>query len=134
MRDAIVLGYQLQRASGRDITIPEWYATAEDQLGHSTTPVSPVDDGNLALSTWVSPHFFRGYHFFDCFLITDNITVSFLFPYIVSSGTLKTLTFFMEMFKDFQILWHSCIAFLNYRRSTQGGSVRLRPVSSTGRC
>ncbi|KAL9331115.1 hypothetical protein ACSQ67_000725 [Phaseolus vulgaris] len=49
LRDAIVLGYQLQRASGRDITIPEWYATAEDQLGHST-PVSPVDDGSFALS------------------------------------------------------------------------------------
>ncbi|XP_022637961.1 L-arabinokinase isoform X1 [Vigna radiata var. radiata] len=49
LRDAIVLGYQLQRASGRDITIPEWYTTAEDQLG-PTTPGSPVDDGSLALS------------------------------------------------------------------------------------
>jgi len=108
LRDAIVLGYQLQRASGRDITIPEWYATAEDQLGHST-PVSPVDDGSFALSPWVSPHFFRGYNFVGCFLITDNITVSFF----VSSGTLKTLTFFMEMCKDFQILWHSYVAYLN---------------------
>ncbi|TKY58252.1 L-arabinokinase protein [Spatholobus suberectus] len=79
LRDAIVLGYQLQRAPGRDITIPEWYATAENQLGHST-PGSPVDDGR----------------------------------------TLKTLTFFMEMFKDFQILWHSYRTYLNYRRSTQG--------------
>ncbi|XP_027333907.1 L-arabinokinase-like isoform X3 [Abrus precatorius] len=45
LRDAIVLGYQLQRAPGRDIAIPEWYATAENQLGH-TTPVSPEDDGS----------------------------------------------------------------------------------------
>ncbi|XP_028781315.1 L-arabinokinase [Neltuma alba] len=32
LRDAIVLGYELQRAPGRDIAIPEWYATAEHQL------------------------------------------------------------------------------------------------------
>ncbi|XP_020226099.1 L-arabinokinase [Cajanus cajan] len=50
LRDAIVLGYQLQRAPGGDITIPEWYATAENQLGH-TTPASPVDDGTTAFSS-----------------------------------------------------------------------------------
>ncbi|KAL4205295.1 hypothetical protein AMTRI_Chr01g113890 [Amborella trichopoda] len=33
LRDAIVLGYQLQRAPGRDITIPEWYTLAENELG-----------------------------------------------------------------------------------------------------
>ncbi|KAG4963079.1 hypothetical protein JHK82_039758 [Glycine max] len=49
LRDAIVLGYQLQRAPGRDITIPEWYATAENQLGRST-PGSPMDDGRSAFS------------------------------------------------------------------------------------
>ncbi|KAI4337448.1 hypothetical protein L6164_015863 [Bauhinia variegata] len=38
LRDAIVLGYQLQRAPGRDIAIPEWYATAETQLGISSPP------------------------------------------------------------------------------------------------
>ncbi|KAF7817170.1 hypothetical protein G2W53_031139 [Senna tora] len=43
LRDAIVLGYQLQRAPGRDIAIPEWYATAENQLGHSPRH-SSVDD------------------------------------------------------------------------------------------
>ncbi|RDY10485.1 L-arabinokinase [Mucuna pruriens] len=50
LRDAIVLGYQLQRAPGRDIAIPEWYATAANQLGH-TTPVSPVDDGSMGFSS-----------------------------------------------------------------------------------
>ncbi|KAF1883776.1 hypothetical protein Lal_00012694 [Lupinus albus] len=46
LRDAIVLGYQLQRAPGRDIdiAIPEWYVTAENQLGQSS-PSSPVDVG-----------------------------------------------------------------------------------------
>ncbi|XP_010548967.1 PREDICTED: L-arabinokinase-like [Tarenaya hassleriana] len=35
LRDAIVLGYQLQRVPGRDIAIPEWYARAENELGQS---------------------------------------------------------------------------------------------------
>ncbi|KAK7320756.1 hypothetical protein VNO77_30525 [Canavalia gladiata] len=52
LRDAIVLGYQLQRAPGRDIAIPEWYATAENQLGH-TTPGSPVDDGSPLFSSGI---------------------------------------------------------------------------------
>ncbi|XP_004498554.1 L-arabinokinase-like [Cicer arietinum] len=52
LRDAIVLGYQLQRAPGRDITIPEWYATAEEQLGHSS-PSSPVNNGDFAFHSGV---------------------------------------------------------------------------------
>ncbi|CAL8996619.1 unnamed protein product [Prunus brigantina] len=33
LRDAIILGYQLQRVPGRDMAIPEWYANAESELG-----------------------------------------------------------------------------------------------------
>ncbi|KAL5559262.1 hypothetical protein UlMin_035473 [Ulmus minor] len=33
LRDAIILGYQLQRAPGRDVLIPDWYANAETELG-----------------------------------------------------------------------------------------------------
>ncbi|KAH9305866.1 hypothetical protein KI387_010270 [Taxus chinensis] len=33
LRDAIVLGFQLQRIPGRDISIPEWYSHAENELG-----------------------------------------------------------------------------------------------------
>ncbi|XP_068636633.1 L-arabinokinase-like [Aristolochia californica] len=33
LSDAIVLGYQLQRAFGRDISVPDWYALAENELG-----------------------------------------------------------------------------------------------------
>lgn len=33
MRDAIVLGYQLQRAPGRDIGVPDWYSSAENEIG-----------------------------------------------------------------------------------------------------
>ncbi|XP_026416771.1 L-arabinokinase-like isoform X2 [Papaver somniferum] len=33
LSDAIVLGYQLQRAPGRDADIPEWYSVAEHELG-----------------------------------------------------------------------------------------------------
>ena len=36
MRDAIVLGYQLQRVPGRDLCIPDWYANAENELGLRT--------------------------------------------------------------------------------------------------
>ncbi|XP_030551692.2 L-arabinokinase-like [Rhodamnia argentea] len=36
LRDAIVLGYQLQRMPGRDLCIPDWYANAENELGLST--------------------------------------------------------------------------------------------------
>ncbi|OMO91093.1 hypothetical protein COLO4_18626 [Corchorus olitorius] len=36
LRDAIVLGYQLQRVSGRDVSIPEWYTNAENELSLST--------------------------------------------------------------------------------------------------
>ncbi|KAI4316185.1 hypothetical protein L6164_024189 [Bauhinia variegata] len=49
LRDAIVLGYQLQRATGRDLAIPEWYATAETHLGAAPTP----DDD---LSSPLHPH------------------------------------------------------------------------------
>uniref|UniRef100_A0A0D6QS92 GHMP kinase N-terminal domain-containing protein n=1 Tax=Araucaria cunninghamii TaxID=56994 RepID=A0A0D6QS92_ARACU len=33
LRDAIVLGFQLQRSAGRDISIPGWYSHAENELG-----------------------------------------------------------------------------------------------------
>lgn len=42
LRDAIVLGYQLQRAPGRDLSIPDWYANAENELGLRTGSPSAV--------------------------------------------------------------------------------------------
>jgi len=33
LRDAIVLGYQLQRAPGRDVGIPDWYSLSEKETG-----------------------------------------------------------------------------------------------------
>ncbi|KVH95558.1 Galactokinase galactose-binding domain-containing protein [Cynara cardunculus var. scolymus] len=48
LRDAIVLGYQLQRVPGRDISIPEWYASAENELGLRTGSLS-VDSNNSSL-------------------------------------------------------------------------------------
>nr|XP_043640289.1 L-arabinokinase-like [Erigeron canadensis] len=44
LRDAIILGYQLQRAPGRDISIPEWYASAENELGLRTGSHSVVNN------------------------------------------------------------------------------------------
>ncbi|KAL3534972.1 hypothetical protein ACH5RR_003433 [Cinchona calisaya] len=41
LRDAIVLGYQLQRVPGKDIAVPEWYAVAQNEL--SFRSVSPND-------------------------------------------------------------------------------------------
>ncbi|XP_050216691.1 L-arabinokinase-like [Mercurialis annua] len=51
LRDAIILGYQLQRVPGRDISIPEWYANAENELNKSFgSPVSKrYEDGPQAI-------------------------------------------------------------------------------------
>lgn len=49
LRDAIVLGYQLQRAPGRDVCIPDWYANAENELGLRTglPTIEMNDDSSL---------------------------------------------------------------------------------------
>ncbi|KAG8656742.1 L-arabinokinase isoform X3 [Manihot esculenta] len=53
LRDAIVLGYQLQRVDGRDICIPEWYANAENELNKSTrSPVAQKNEDGPPRSTW----------------------------------------------------------------------------------
>ncbi|KAK3211979.1 hypothetical protein Dsin_016685 [Dipteronia sinensis] len=48
LRDAIVLGYQLQRVPGRDISIPEWYISAESEFGLSngSSPTSQMSESN----------------------------------------------------------------------------------------
>ncbi|KAK0571879.1 hypothetical protein LWI29_022983 [Acer saccharum] len=48
LRDAIVLGYQLQRVPGRDISIPEWYISAENEFGLSngSSPTSQMSESN----------------------------------------------------------------------------------------
>ncbi|KAG8058091.1 hypothetical protein GUJ93_ZPchr0002g24544 [Zizania palustris] len=38
LRDAIVLGYQLQRSPGRDISIPDWYSLSEKETGVRPAP------------------------------------------------------------------------------------------------
>ncbi|KAL2481881.1 L-arabinokinase [Abeliophyllum distichum] len=42
LRDAIVLGYQLHRVPGKDISVPEWYTLAQNELNNST----PSPDNN----------------------------------------------------------------------------------------
>ncbi|XP_058068458.1 L-arabinokinase-like [Magnolia sinica] len=44
LRDAIILGYQLQRAPGRDMSIPDWYSLAENELG--LRPALPSEEIN----------------------------------------------------------------------------------------
>ncbi|GAY44535.1 hypothetical protein CUMW_082720, partial [Citrus unshiu] len=54
LRDAIIFGYELQRVPGRDVSIPEWYQTAEDELGLSASrspPCTPEGDSTVKLST-----------------------------------------------------------------------------------
>ncbi|EPS62226.1 hypothetical protein M569_12566, partial [Genlisea aurea] len=43
LRDAIVLGFELQRVPGRDLSIPEWYANAENEL-RTGSPVAETQD------------------------------------------------------------------------------------------
>ncbi|KAF5186135.1 L-arabinokinase, partial [Thalictrum thalictroides] len=48
LRDAIVLGFQLQRAPGRDADIPDWFAVAETELGLRTaSPKSVSNEENF---------------------------------------------------------------------------------------
>ncbi|KAH6804492.1 arabinose kinase [Perilla frutescens var. frutescens] len=45
LRDAIVLGFQLQRVPGRDLSIPDWYANAENELGLRTgSPIAATSE------------------------------------------------------------------------------------------
>ncbi|KAL5974204.1 D-arabinose 1-dehydrogenase (NAD(P)(+)) [Asimina triloba] len=48
LRDAIVLGYQLQRAPGRDLSIPEWFSLAENEVG--IRPTMPREEMNEKIS------------------------------------------------------------------------------------
>ncbi|CAN1324153.1 ARA1 [Linum perenne] len=54
LRDAIVLGYQLQRAPGRDILVPEWYANAASELSKSTGSATvQVSQGGPLMSSYI---------------------------------------------------------------------------------
>ena len=50
-----MLGYQLQRAPGRDICIPEWYSLAENEVGLRPAVAENEITGNVSLvESWVS--------------------------------------------------------------------------------
>lgn len=54
LRDAIVLGYQLQRAPGRDLCIPDWFANAESELGLSNkSPTLPVEGRGAHMESYM---------------------------------------------------------------------------------
>jgi L-arabinokinase len=46
LRDAIVLGYQLQRAPGRDVGIPYWYSHSEKEISVGPAPTSHDMNGS----------------------------------------------------------------------------------------
>nr|CAD1823184.1 unnamed protein product [Ananas comosus var. bracteatus] len=46
LHDAIILGYQLQRAPGREINIPEWYSMAENEVGLHLAPPNMETNGS----------------------------------------------------------------------------------------
>ncbi|KAF9660616.1 hypothetical protein SADUNF_SadunfUnG0007900 [Salix dunnii] len=48
----LFLGYQLQRVLGRDISIPEWYSSAENELNNSTgSPATQIIENGSLTST-----------------------------------------------------------------------------------
>ncbi|KAK8968399.1 L-arabinokinase [Platanthera guangdongensis] len=54
LRDAIILGYQLQRSPGRDVSIPEWYTQAENEVGlRSVTPHLGVNDDATFVESYI---------------------------------------------------------------------------------
>ncbi|KAA8519358.1 hypothetical protein F0562_013614 [Nyssa sinensis] len=53
LRDAIVLGYQLQRVPGRDLCIPDWYANAENELGRRTgSPAAEMTENSFFMNSY----------------------------------------------------------------------------------
>lgn len=53
LRDAIVLGYQLQRAPGRDLCIPNWYSNAENELGLRTgSPTADMTENSFYVKSF----------------------------------------------------------------------------------
>ncbi|KAJ4763612.1 Galactokinase [Rhynchospora pubera] len=45
LRDAIVLGYQLQRVAGRDVGVPDWYSLSEKEIGlRAKTPTADTTE------------------------------------------------------------------------------------------
>ncbi|XP_004291219.1 PREDICTED: L-arabinokinase-like [Fragaria vesca subsp. vesca] len=55
LRDAIILGYQLQRVPGREMAIPEWYANAETELriGSPTCQMSETDEKSSLMNSCI---------------------------------------------------------------------------------
>ncbi|KAG1332002.1 L-arabinokinase [Cocos nucifera] len=49
LRDAIVLGYQLQRAPGRDVGVPDWYSIAENKVRLRPELPNTEINGNASL-------------------------------------------------------------------------------------
>jgi L-arabinokinase len=70
LRDAIVLGYQLQRVPGRDISIPDWYSRAELGLRKGSPH---TEDSNTTFSTDSSTEGFEILHG-DVMGLTDTMT------------------------------------------------------------
>ncbi|CAA2980416.1 L-arabinokinase-like [Olea europaea subsp. europaea] len=53
LRDAIILGYELQRVPGKDLCIPEWYTNAENELGLRTgSPTAEMSDDSFAMPSY----------------------------------------------------------------------------------
>lgn len=50
LRDAIVLGYQLQRVPGRDLSIPDWYTSAENEL-RTGSPSAEKSDNSFSMDS-----------------------------------------------------------------------------------
>ncbi|XP_012855826.1 PREDICTED: L-arabinokinase [Erythranthe guttata] len=76
LRDAIVLGYELQRVPGRDLSIPDWYANAENELGLRTgSPTTAIlrGDDNFPL-----PSFPEEFEILDGDILGLSDTVNFL--------------------------------------------------------
>ncbi|RAL50445.1 hypothetical protein DM860_016912 [Cuscuta australis] len=61
LRDAIILGYQLQRVPGRDLLVPDWYANAENELGLRLGSPPPVTEEGSFVTT-IKPENFEILH------------------------------------------------------------------------
>lgn len=105
LRDAIILGYQLQRAPGRDVCIPDWYANAENELGLRVgLPAIEMNDDSSLMNSW---DFSFSWHFLMLSYPKHPIHTSVDIFMFLSLDVPKTLRFFMEILWAFQIQWIS---------------------------
>lgn len=95
LQDAIVLGYQLQSAAGKDISIPDWYNLATNELSlHTTLPT--IETNKPTCITEVSVTYF----FLSLFYLTLNLSFLLVLNLTKNSFVLNWFLWLLHFLSD----------------------------------